>query len=81
MAERGCGSFHGQDVAAYALLLTEKPLLRSLSKESARPDAPDPRRRIATRRLAHNPTMGFTIVRRPASTARAGGGPNSPPVL
>jgi hypothetical protein len=27
MAERGCGSFHGQDVAAYALLLTEKPLL------------------------------------------------------
>ena len=44
--------------------------LRSPSKESARPDAPDPRRRLATRRLAHNPTMGFTIVRRPASTAR-----------
>src|SRR5215210_2697449 len=43
---------------------------RSPSKKSARPDATDPRRRIATRGLAHNTTMGFTLVRRPASTAR-----------
>ncbi len=39
MAERGCGGFHGQDVAAYALLLTEKPLLtgRLATAERNRP--------------------------------------------